>query len=166
MKSPLLITLSVATALLTSCGNVTTTLAQARENTVATLRTAKEKTLGRDDTKVRLTKADPTRFLPANTKAKTLLEQGKPEKQPARLLAKNEQGSSRAKNRPADLESFPPLELPALPNVSEGMESTGAGILPSLDGAESPFSEGGSAPLPPLPTPEEVLESETAETSA
>lgn len=166
MNSPLLITLAVASALLTSCGNVQTTLAQARENTVATLRTAKEKTLGRDDTKVRLTKADPSRFLPVSTNAKTLLEQGKPKPERARLLAKNEQSSSRTKNRPADLESLPPLELPPLPKLSKEMDSTGAGILPALDEAKSPLTEGESAALPPLPTPEEVLAEAIKETSA
>lgn len=165
MKSPLLITLATATLLLSSCGNVKTTLATARENTVATLQAAKEKSLGRDDTKVRLTKADPSRFLPANTKAKTLLEQSKPQKEKVKLLAKNERSSPRAKDKPTDFESFPPLELPALPIVTEDMGSSGLGILPALNGNDSPSKES-DAPLPPLPTPEEILAEQNEETSA
>lgn len=165
MKSPFLITLAAAPFLLSSCGNVKTTLASARENTVATLRAAKEKSLGRDDTQVRLTKADPSRFLPADTKAKTLLEQSKPQKEKTRLLAKNERTSPRAKDKPTDLESFPPLELPALPVVTESLGDPGPGILPSLNG-ESFSRQEGEAPLPPLPTPEELLAEQNEETSA
>ena len=141
----------VVTAQLTSCSNVQNSFTQALETT--------KNSLSGSQGKVQLTKADPSRFLPANTKAERI---GKPlvaKKKRPQILAKNDTASplKGTRNKPA---SLPELELPTLDGEAT---DTYLGILPPLydEGGATWIDVDGETPeLPPLPTPEEVLAEE------
>lgn len=121
--------------------------------------------------KLRLTKADPSRFLPEGTSVNRLAaraSKGKATNKQSRLLANNTKSNSGprpSKIGSASTAEIPPLKLPPLPEPSEDDGTGFGGILPSLDGSnEATFIDvnGETPELPPLefPEPEEAAEQE------
>ncbi|MDQ8190848.1 hypothetical protein [Roseibacillus persicicus] len=165
----------LAISALSSCSSVKNTVTKVKETTTDTFRAAKEKTLGPSEPKLRLTKADPSRFLPEGTsvaKVKAKSTTPEPKRKGKMLLAKNTpaktSGPAASTAAEADLSEIPPLELPPLPAPSENDSGEFMGILPSLDGSEGATFievEGETPELPPLAAPE-LTEEESAEKKA
>ncbi|MGJ8725338.1 MAG: hypothetical protein ACSHYB_12340 [Roseibacillus sp.] len=160
MKTPLLLLAVMPLVAFSSCSSVQETAAKLKENTIGTR-----------EPKLRLTKADPTRFLPEGTSAQRLLVKKTPTtapKQKTRLLAKNTLPKKKLspsapiskkapKTPPKKVAPLPPLELPPLPASSPADSKEFRGILPSLDGSnDATFIdiEGKALELPPMNLPE------------
>lgn len=160
MKTPVLLLTIIPLWMFSSCSSVKQTVAKVQDGTAKTLRAAKEKTLGPSEPKLRLTKAEPSRFLPAGTRAESLRIKATPsqlsEKQ-TRLLAKHSKPSSGprpSQARSAANAAIPPLELPPLPQQSEDDTGEFLGILPSLDGSDTATFIDVSGETPELPAME------------
>lgn len=181
MKTPFLLIAAIPLLALSSCSSVKATMAKAKNSTSKTFRaaknstgkalaTAKEKTLGPSKPKLRLTKADPSRFLPQDTSAERILIKAtptKPSKKETHLLAKNTQAkagprppepTSKKTSPPSEVvvADLPPIELPPLPATSENDSTEFRGILPSLDGSnDATFIDidGKALELPPMEMP-------------
>ena len=146
---------------LTSCSAVKQTVSKVSDSTTKTFRNAKEKALGTKKPSLRLTKADPSRFLPKGTTAEQLQKTEKANPKARMLLAKNtrSQGSTQKsqlrspQNQPEEL---PEIELPPLPEASSNDDQGSVGILPSLEGNGTAFIDvdGESPELPPLEIPD------------
>ncbi len=169
MKRPFLILAAVSLVALSSCSSVKQTVAKVQDGTVKSLRTAKEKTIGPSQPKLRLTKADPSRFLPEGTSAEKVrikTASSKPTQKQKPLLAKHTKVSSGprpTKSRSKTLAPIPELELPPLPAASEDDNKDFRGILPSLDGSDDAtfIDVNGETPeLPPMELPEIEEENE------
>lgn len=176
MKSPFLIPLAIpllALGSLNSCSTVKETYSKARSSTTKTLQAAKEKTLGASKPKIKLTKADPTRFLPEGTSTEAVLNKAtdsQATKKQTMLLAKHTEATSPprpprptssqpslSQTEPNVLATIPPLELPPLPESSESDNKEFKGILPSLNGNDdATFIDvhGEALELPPMDLPE------------
>ena len=169
MKPLSLIALAIPLMALSSCSSVKQTFAKVQGGTVKTFRAAKEKTFGSDESKIKLTKADSSRFLPAGTSVETALNRtspSQPSRKQTRLLAKHTESSSPP--RPSklsapmpkleeDAAAIPTLELPPLPQASEEDSQEFKGFLPALDGNNNDTFidiDGNPLELPPMNLPE------------
>ena len=163
MSSPLfIISAALTTLVLASCS----TLKQA---------TAKIHDTIKPQPKLRLTKADSSRFLPegtsanqlqakANPKAKILLakntlSQAPASKATAQLQTKTSEPAKDASPEPLaqHSEELPEIQLPPLPVASANDNQSSFGILPSLDGSsDTAFIDvdGENPELPPLEIPD------------
>lgn len=145
-------------------------MARVGDSTAKTFRVAKAKTLGAREPKLKLTKADPKRFLPKGTSAEKVKIITPPTLRPekARLLAKHT--TKKPGPRPSQAAAeFPPLELPPLPEATAADGQEFRGILPSLDGSDAATFievEGPAPELPPMEIPEFPETEEEAEASA
>lgn len=160
-----------------SCSSLESTVAKVKETTADSFRSVSEGTLGTAKPKIRLTKADPSRFLPEGTsitKVRAKAPASKKKGSGKVLLAKNTPPKSSDQTKPAsepekeELGAIPPLELPPLPASNENDNGEFMGILPSLDGSDTAtFIEvdGETPELPPMPEPQpekKVSEKESA----
>ena len=166
MKIPFLLLAAIPMVALTSCSTVKETAARVKENT-----------LGSREPKLRLTKADPNRFLPEGTSAEKVAPKAAPAKltnTDRRLLAKNTLPKKKASTpKPAPRKTTrkatkktktpvraiaeAPIELPPLPAHTEDDGKGYQGILPSLDGSnEATFIDVDGKPLelPPMEMPD------------
>ena len=172
MKTLIPLLATIPLVVLTSCSSVQETAAMLKDQATS---------IG--EPKLRLTKADPTRFLPAGTSAEKLAAKGvspaRTTKEPTRLLAKNtlpKKQASRAvsaskkttkTSQKKVVVEEPYIELPPLPASSANDNKGFRGILPSLDGSdEATFIDVDGKPLelPPMefPDPEEESGSEAS----
>ena len=183
MKTPILIFLAIPLMALSSCSSVKQTAAKIQQGTAKSFRTVKEKTFGPSKPKLRLTKAQPSRFLPEGTSAEKVHAKSTPShpsKTQTRLLAKHTKPSSGPRPASASTSArsqagsqapaaIPELELPPLPTTSASDDKEFRGILPSLDGSDTAtfIDVNGETPeLPPLEFPDLEDEEELAPEAA
>ncbi|MDP0491610.1 MAG: hypothetical protein Q7Q71_11210 [Verrucomicrobiota bacterium JB023] len=120
-------TFLLAAASLASCSSVKTMT----QSTGKAISQVKDKSLAlfqQDEPGLRLTEADPARYL-KTTREKKAASRGA-------FLVKSHSGRSSDQSVSAEADSLPPLpkqELPPLPTAAELAEESGPGILPALD---------------------------------
>ena len=164
MKTPFQFLAPIFLVVLSSCSSVKETAANLKAQA------------GIGEPKLRLTKANPSRFLPEGTTAEKLLSKNLPKqaaKEETRLLAKNTLPTKKripSKSVPQKkvrtktvktpkkvVAEVPYIELPPLPKSSTDDNQGYQGILPSLDGSdEATFIDidGKALELPPMEFPE------------
>lgn len=178
MKIPQTIVALVVLLLFPSCSTVKQSLTKVKDGTVKTFSAAKDKALSARKPKIRITDADPTKFLPNGTSIDKLASKKQPEKtvakkkpssKPApekvRLLAKNTTSPPKTQVTPSPRpkpKPIPPLELPPLPEPSEDDNQEFKGILPSLDGSDGATFIDVNGETPELP-PMEFIEEDGEE---
>ncbi len=148
MNSPSLILITLSSVTFSSC---------------STVQDAAVKAFGSSEPKLRLTKADPKRFLPKGTSADSLYVPKA--RDHSRLLAKHDPKLS-SPDRKSVVTDLPTLDLPPLPEAIEDDNQEFTGILPSLDGSKGATYidvEGPTPELPPLNLPEFEHEQTEAE---